>query len=116
MQDKPTIADQITKATNQADKTLESVQNSAAKLGGRILKMMGLLAIGIVLAYQGLVGFQSKTKDVWDKPNVEKLDEHTTKIKGRRIFTVSRIVTFLISNAACSKMTLSFFNTPDALN
>ncbi len=83
MQDKPTIADKITKATDLADKTLESVQNSAAKLGGRILKMMALLAVGIVLAYQGLVGFQSKTKDVLDKPSVEKLDENTYKIKGR---------------------------------
>lgn len=83
MQDKPTIADKITEATDRADKTLESVQNSAAKIGGRILKMLALLAVGIVLGYQALIGFQSKTKDVLDKPSVEKLDENTYKIKGR---------------------------------
>lgn len=83
MQDKPTIAEKITEATDRADKTLESVQKSAAKIGTRILQMIGLTAAAIVLGYQALIGFQSKTKDVLDKPSVEKLDENTYKIKGR---------------------------------
>jgi hypothetical protein len=82
--EKPTLPDRINKASDAADKSLEAIQNAGTKLTKRLLQLLAGIAVAIVLGYQGLQGFYSKTKDVLQRGGVQKLEEGTWKIKGKK--------------------------------
>jgi uncharacterized membrane protein len=88
---KPTLPDRITQASETADKILEATQNAGTKLGKRLLGIIAGIAVAIVLVYQGLQSFQAKTKDVLQQGGVQKLEEGTWRVRGKKTPTGSSL-------------------------
>lgn len=82
-----TIADRIKSFGDEADKTLESVQTSASKIGKRLVAMIVVIGVGLTAGYQTIKGFREKIQSILESGSIEKLEEKpgskVFKVKGR---------------------------------
>jgi hypothetical protein len=81
---KSPIASKIEQIGEHSDQILESAQSTVSKLGKRLLQIIGTIAVGSVLLYQAILAFQDKTKDVFNKSGIEKIEEK----QGSTVFKV----------------------------
>ena len=81
---KSPIASKIEAIGEHSDEILESAQNAGSKLLKRVASIIGAIAISSVLVYQAIIAFQEKTKDVFQRGGIEKIEEK----EGSTIFRV----------------------------
>jgi hypothetical protein len=82
--EKSPLADEITQIGDRADKILAAAQSSASKVFGRLLKIIGGMAVAIVLLWQAVKGFQEKTAPIIEKSGVETVEQK----QGSKVFRV----------------------------
>lgn len=82
-----TIADRIKSFGDEADKTLESVQTSASKIGKRLVAMIVVIGLGLTAGYQTIKGFRETIQSIFESGYVEKVEvkpkSKVFKVKGR---------------------------------
>jgi hypothetical protein len=82
--EKSPLADKITEIGDKTDQILASAQASTSKVFGRLLRIIGGVAVAIVLLWQAIKGFQEKTAPIIEKSGVETVEQKA----GSKVFRV----------------------------